>query len=141
MQENINEYTGCGAIIIRNEDSKVFIGKRKLTKNFGGGLWETIGGGIEKKDSDFLSCIQREIMEELQAEVKNAKQFRDYIIKSDNNLFKIKMFIVELLNEPNPNKNDFEDWGWFDENQISNLYFVSNCKDRLKDYFLFRKLT
>jgi len=36
------------AIIVRKKDNKVFIGRRKEDKEFSPGLWETIGGRIER---------------------------------------------------------------------------------------------
>lgn len=131
----MEKYNGCGAIIYREQDNKVFIAQRKLTKSFGGGLWETVGGGIEKQDKDFLACITREVREELNVSIKTAKEFKDYSITSDGKTFLIKTFIIELDFEPNPNKNDFEAWGWFNKDQIENLEFVSNCKERLLEYF------
>lgn len=134
--EKMKNYTGCGVIIFRAQDNKVFIAQRKLTKSFGGGLWETIGGGIEKQDKNFLACVKREVNEELNTSIKTAKEFKDYVIKVDNEkTYLIKTFIVELESEPIPNKNDFEDHGWFTEEEIENLDFVSNCKERVREYF------
>lgn len=131
------KYDGCGAIIFRKEDNKVFIAQRKLTKTYGAGLWETIGGGIEEQDEDCLSCIRREVVEELGVEIKSTEDFKDYSFTTqEGKTFLIKVFIVELNSEPNPNKDDFESWGWFSQDEISNLEFVSNCKERLVDYYL-----
>lgn len=138
MDANIlTNHTGCGAIIFRGEDGKVFIAQRKITKSFGGGLWETIGGGIEKEDQDFLACIKREIREELNVGIKTAKEFKDYkVTTKEGDIYLIKTFLIELDSDPIPNKNDFEDYGWFGEEEIEHLNFVSNCKERLKEYFL-----
>ena len=131
------KYNGCAAVIFRKEDDKVFIAQRKLTKSYGGGLWETIGGGIEGQDKDCLSCIKREIMEELGVEIKTSEEFKDYSFTTqEGEIFLIKTFIVELSSEPKPNQVDFESWGWFSKDEINNLEFVSNCKERLMDYYL-----
>jgi len=136
MINNLLKYNGCSAIIFREKDNKVFVAQRKLTKTFGAGLWETIGGGIEKQDKSFLTCINREIYEELNVKIKNIKEFRDYNVKDNKGKeYKIKTFLVELKSEPIPNNNDFEDCGWFDENEIEKLNFVSNCKERLKNFY------
>ncbi len=139
-KDNFSDYTGCGAIIFRQEDEKVFIAQRKITKSFGGGLWETIGGGIEKEDKDLLSCIKREIKEELNVEIKSAQEFEDYeITTKESKKYLIKTFLIELDSEPKPNKNDFESYGWFTKEEIEKFTFVSNCKERLEEYFSINK--
>jgi|GEM_PF-1243798 len=136
MSSNILKYTGCSAIIYREKDNKVFIAQRKLTKSFGAGLWETIGGGIEEEDLTPIDCIKREIREELNVEIKNIKEFKDYTIKiEDKDKYFIKTFLVELDSEPKPNIDDFESYGWFDKDEIQYMDFTSNCKERLNDYF------
>lgn len=139
-KDNFSDYTGCGAIIFRQEDEKVFIAQRKITKSFGGGLWETIGGGIEKEDKNLLSCIKREIKEELNVEIKSAQEFKDYeITTKEGGKYLIKTFLIELDSDPDPNKNDFESYGWFTKEEIEKFTFVSNCKERLKEYFSINK--
>lgn len=136
----LQKYTGCGAIIFRQQDDKVFVAQRKLSKPFGGGLWETVGGGIEQQDKSFVACIKREIREELNAGIKSAEAFKDYrIVATGNKSFLIKIFVVELDSEPNPNNNDFEKYGWFNKDEIKKLEFVSNCKERLLEYYSLKK--
>ncbi len=134
-----NNYSGCGAITLRQMDSKVFLAQRKFTKSFDGGLWETIGGGIEPYDIDARACIEREIKEELGTGIKSVQEFKDYGVRKDNHHFLIKVFIVELDKDPNPNPNDFDASGWFDKDEIKELELVSNCRERLEDYFSVRK--
>lgn len=129
------KYNGCSAIIVRSEDKKVFIGQRKMTKSFGAGEWETIGGGLELGE-DCIVCIKREIKEELNTEIDTVEEFKDYTFSSqEKGKFVIKTFIVSLKGEPQPNKDDFENFGWFSLEEIQKLIFVSNCKERLLDYF------
>jgi len=118
------------AIIIRESDNKVFIAKRSLNKKFSPNKWETIGGRGEKGESP-EECLKREVKEELNVGLKTFKPFKDYYY--DERTF--KTFIVELNKEPNPNKNDFEDWGWFSKEEIETMNFAINCKERIIDYY------
>jgi len=120
------------AIIIRKKDNKVFIGRRKEDKEFSPGLWETIGGRIEKGETA-QEALKREVKEELNVDIESFKFFGDYEFRDFNKLF--KTFIVELKKEPVPSESDFEEYGWFSEEEIKKLDFAANCKERILDYF------
>src|SRR4030042_2701702 len=120
------------AIIIREKDNKVFIARRKKDKEFSPGLWETIGGRMEKGETA-EEALEREVKEELNANIKSFKFFGDYEYRDYNKLF--KTFIVELKKEPIPNESDFEEWGWFSKEEIEKRDFAANCKERILDYF------
>jgi len=120
------------AIIIREKDNKVFIARRKENKEFSPGLWETIGGRIEKGETA-EGALKREVKEELNVDIKSFKFFGNYEYRYYNKLF--KTFIVELEKEPIPDGSDFEEWGWFFEEEIKKRDFAANCKERILDYF------
>ncbi|MGB1518467.1 MAG: NUDIX domain-containing protein, partial [Crocinitomicaceae bacterium] len=56
----------CG--IITNAEGKIFIARRKKDKSLGG-KWEFPGGKIEKDETQ-EECLQRELNEELNMQVK-----------------------------------------------------------------------
>lgn len=120
------------AIIIRKQDDKVFIVRRKENKEFSPGLWETIGGRIEKCETTEVA-LKREVKEELGVDIKSFKFFGDYEYREFNKLF--KTYIIELEKEPTPSEPDFEEWGWFSEEEIKKLDFAANCKERILDYY------
>ncbi len=123
------------AVIIRKEDDRVFVAKRSLNKRYSPGKWETIGGNIEK-DETSEEALAREIKEELGVKIKNFQYFKDYQYK--DRIF--KFFIVELVEKPVPNKEDFIDWGWFSKKEIEEMNFAINCKEKLLDYFKIKLL-
>lgn len=120
------------AVIIRKKDNKVFIARRKENKYFSPGLWETVGGRTEENEN-VEEALKREVKEELNVDIKSFKFFKDYEYRDYNKLF--KTFVVELKKEPVPNESDFEEWGWFSEEEIKNKKFAANCKERILDYF------
>ena len=123
------------AIIVREKDDKVFVGRRKENKEFSPGLWETVGGRVEKGEN-IEEALKREVREELNVGIKSFKFFGDYEYRGYNRLF--KTFIVELEREPAPNEPDFEEWGWFSKEEIEERNFAANCKERIIDYFNFK---
>lgn len=124
------DYGSVSAIIIRDSDNKVFITKRSKNKEFSPNKWETVGGRIEENETPKQALI-REIKEEIDSDIKSIKFFKDYYF--DNRVF--KTFIVKLSEEPQPNMDDFDDFGWFSRDEINNLEFAIDCKQRIIDYF------
>jgi 8-oxo-dGTP diphosphatase len=120
----------CSAIIIRENDDKVFVARRSLKKRYFPGEWEMIGGGLEEGETK-EACMKREIQEELRCEVVSLKYLKEYHF-AGRDFF---VFEVRLNKEPDPNCDDFEEWFWFDQSVIEKMDFVLNCKERLLDYF------
>jgi 8-oxo-dGTP diphosphatase len=118
------------AIIMRPSDSRVFIAKRSKNKEFSPSKWETVGGRVEEGET-IEGALIREVKEELDTEIKSFKFFRNYYYDGRN----FKTFIVELDSKPIPNKNDFDDWGWFSKKEIEKIDFAVNCKERIIDYY------
>ena len=124
------KHKAASSIIVRELDDKVFITKRSLDKELSPGEWETVGGRIEQGESP-KNCIKREIKEELNAEIKSSKHFKDYIYNGAS----FKVFIIKLKKELTPNKKDFDDWGWFSKKEIEAMNLALNCKERIFDYY------
>jgi 8-oxo-dGTP diphosphatase len=118
------------AIIIRESDDAVYIGKRSYMKKISPGLWETIGGKILEGETPEKALL-REIKEELNCEINHYIFFKLYTISKT----KYYVYIVTLKKEPLFNKIDFEDAGWFHRNEISDLDFALNCKERIIEYW------
>jgi len=101
-----------------------------LKKQYSPGEWEIIGGSMENGETA-EDCIKREIKEELRCDITSLKFFRDYDFAGKE----FHIFEICLNAEPNPDRNDFEEWGWFDADSIKGMEFTLNCKERLLDYF------
>ena len=76
--------------------------------------------------------LRREIKEELGVDIKGIRFFNNYSYAAG----KVSAtYIVEIEKSPQPNIQDFANWGWFDEKGILPLDFAVDCKERLLDYF------
>ena len=126
--------TSASAIITRKLDNKVFVTKRSRHKKFSPSKWETVGGNIEQGETAEQGLI-REVKEELGVRIKSFKPFGNYHWE-DRTFY---TFIVEMDGEPQPNKDDFDDWGWFSKEEIIKMDFAINCKDKILDYFRQKK--
>lgn len=123
--------TACSAIIVRDDDDKVFIARRATSKQSLPGHWETIGGGIEPGETP-EDCIVRELREELRITPKAVRHFRDYVLGGNV----CRVFIVALGDEARPTAADFDDAGWFTRDEVARLSPMAlNCDERLADYF------
>jgi len=130
--------TSISAIIIRQANDKVFVTKRSKDKKYSPGKWETVGGNVESGET-LEQALKREIKEELDVDIKSFKPFGEYKW-SDEHLTRVfKAFIVELVQEPQPNRYDFAEWGWFSKDEIEKMDFAINCKEKILDYFKIEK--
>jgi 8-oxo-dGTP diphosphatase len=120
----------ASAIIIRPADNKVFATKRSKNKKYSPGKWETVGGTIESGETPEQG-LAREVKEELNVGIRQAKPLGTY--QWEDRIF--HSFIVELDSEPKPNTDDFDDWGWFTKEEIEQMDFAINCKDKILDYY------
>lgn len=122
--------TAASAIIIRPSDGRVLVGQRSLSKKLSPGEWETIGGSIEGEET-LEECINREIKEELNVNVKTCAYFKDYA--TDNGITAV--FIITLVGEPSFSPDDFEEIRWVTREEVEKLEFAIDCQKRLLDYF------
>jgi 8-oxo-dGTP diphosphatase len=101
-----------------------------MAKKYGPGEWETIGGTIEDNETP-EECIKREIAEELKTTVKTCLYFKDYFMENGY----IAVFIVTLESELSFAKDDFAEIKWVSKDEIEEMTFVLDCRQRLLDYF------
>jgi len=123
-------YIAASSIIKRLTDSKVLVGRRSISKKYGPGEWETIGGSIEENETP-EECLVREIKEELKVTIKTCTFFKDYF----TDIGKVAVFIVSLEGSPIFEKSDFEELRWVSKDEIDKMTFVLDCKQRILDYF------
>ena len=130
QKNSYEKVPSVSAIIIRQSDGKIFLGQRSYSKKWSPGKWETIGGRTRRKET-VEKGLSREVKEELNVDIKSLEYFKDYSYDDR----KFKTYIIELAEGPKPNKNDFENWGWFNLREIKKMNFAINCKERIIDYY------
>jgi A/G-specific adenine glycosylase len=113
-RKRVPHLTVTAAVIQR--DGQVLIARRPPSGLLGG-MWEFPGGTLEATDPNLEACLQREIREELNVNIKIGAPFGDY--QHAYTHFKISLFafLCKLLpgEEPQPLASDALAWARLDE--------------------------
>lgn len=109
-----------GVAIIKNQQGKILIDRRKPGGEMGG-LWEFPGGKIEPGET-IKECIAREIWEELAIEIKIGDRLTTITHTYEN--FKVTLYVHDcqyLSGEPQP--LECEEIHWVEPSQMNQYQF------------------
>nr|MDD3720466.1 class I tRNA ligase family protein [Candidatus Gracilibacteria bacterium] len=110
-------YKESTGIIVRNEDGKILFGKRKTN-----GLLTLAGGKIELGETP-INCAKRELEEETGIKSDKLELYTCNYSKHNNENWKEYVYILDVKNDVtfgNPEKNKFENWKFYDLNELKN---------------------
>ncbi len=112
-----------------------------MLKSMDPGLWETIGGTVESKESS-LEAIKREVSEELGNEImlKDIEYLKQYSFKAGLKKLQTDVFIARTEGIPNPSSKEIEKLEWFEKEKALELDFCINCKQRIEDFFRIKSI-
>jgi 8-oxo-dGTP diphosphatase len=97
------------AIILNNEQDKVFITKRHKDAHKGG-LWEFPGGKVEEKESA-EKAIARELFEEIDIKIVNCEHFQHLEYDYPDKSLKFDFYVVlEFQNRPFGKEGQIGEW-------------------------------
>lgn len=109
----------CNAVIVENKDGEILLVKRKYDPKKG--FWDVPGGFITTGET-VEESIQRELNEELGAEVQNLKYFATfpdrYMYKNLNYFTLGIVFTGTITNEKLKANDDVEEIKFFKKNEI-----------------------
>ena len=109
-----------GVAVIKNNEGKILIDRRKSTGEMGG-LWEFPGGKIEAGET-IAECIEREVREELAIEI--AVGDRLTTITHEYQTFKVTLYVhlcQYLTGEPQP--IECEEIHWVNPSRMDRYQF------------------
>lgn len=117
---------GCGVFVVK--EGKVLLGKRKTKHGFG--QWASPGGHLEHGEEP-EECARREVKEETGLQIKNIRQatFTNHLFEQAAKHYVTLWMVAEYasghadLKEP----DKFEQWGWFDWNQLPSPLFTEEA--------------
>jgi mutator protein MutT len=117
------DYTGIGiGAIIKNEEGKFFLAKRRKDVRNEPGKWEFPGGGLEFGEG-FEESIIREVKEEHDITIDPFKRIAIHNSSFENEHWVSLSYLARIVDgEPKimePNK--CEEVGWFSVDEIKNL--------------------
>ena len=113
-KNNMDKIHKAGAIIIQDK-------KMLVTKSFGKEFYITPGGKYEEGENA-EQCLRRELMEELQVELKSFSHYKDYYFDSGLYIEKplqIELYLVDINGEPKVSR-EIEDMKWLSKDDIKN---------------------
>ncbi len=161
MLENLSNYRYCVAMLIKNKENKIFLGKRINSNN----SWHIPQGGIEinedpkiamfrelkeetgiQNDIDIIACYPNEIFYEIPQDSR-PKSWNNKYIGQRVTVFFLKFHGKDSdINLNNSNQAEFSEFKWIDYRDFSKIDIVDFKKnmyikisDYLNDLILYEK--
>ncbi len=120
--------------IIENNNGEILIVKRSNTDDHKPNVWETVGGGMDIKESP-QQALAREIIEEtgLSVEVKNP--FNVFTFKKDTGEFKVGItFICKYLGGDVVLSSEHTDYKWIKSEEFVNFDSIPSLQEEILNY-------
>lgn len=120
--------------IIRREDGKILVLKRSDKDDHKPGIWETVGGGMDKEESP-QKALLREISEETGLVVNVGSPFNVFTFKKDTGEFKVGItFLCEYLSGEVMLSDEHSEYRWIDPKDFSQMESVSSLYEEIARY-------
>lgn len=124
------EPTDATAIVLHPRDRRIFLIRRSLSHAAWPGLWDTVGETVSESEAP-VSSMLRAVRTALRARVLRFRFVRDCRFFDRC----IRVYAVELSGEPSPPANAFAGYGWFSADEVRQLDFAMDGRQRVLDYF------
>lgn len=120
--------------IIRRNDGKILVLKRNDKDDHKPGVWETVGGGMDKEESP-RQALLREISEETGLAVNVSNPFNVFIFKKDTGEFKIGItFLCEYLSGEIMLSDEHSEYRWIEPKEFSEMESVPSLHEEIARY-------
>ena len=107
----------CGIIYNGGE---IFIARRKPEKSMGG-LWEFPGGKLEPNENE-ITCLKRELQEELEMEIENIDYYKESAFKNSQVEISLVSYKAQLTSW-NGTLIDHDKYNWVNPSQLHQYEF------------------
>lgn len=125
--------------IIRRNDGKILVLKRSNKDDHKPGVWETVGGGMDKEESPQEALI-REISEETGLLVNVGSPFNIFTFKKDTGEFKVGMtFLCEYVGGEVTLSDEHTEYRWIDPKEFSEMESVASLHEEIARYALLKE--
>lgn len=120
--------------IIRRKDGKILIVKRSEGDDHKAGVWETVGGGMDKATSPEEN-LQREIREEVGLKVKVREPFNVFSFTKDNGEFKVGItFVCDYVSGEVCLSHEHTNFQWINPADFKKYESVPSLHAEIKKY-------
>lgn len=120
--------------IIRRNDGKILVLKRSDKDDHKPGVWETVGGGMDKEESP-QQALLREISEETGLAVNVSNPFNVFTFKKDTGEFKIGItFLCEYLGGEVTLSDEHSEYRFIEPKEFSEMKSVLSLHEEIARY-------
>ncbi len=124
--------------IIRRNDGKILVLKRSEKDDHKPGVWETVGGGMDKEESP-QEALLREISEETGLMANVSGPFNVFTFKKDTGEFKVGItFLCEYLSGEVMLSDEHSEYRWIQPKEFSEMESVSSLHEEIARYIEFQ---
>ena len=120
--------------IIRRSDGKMLVLKRSSKDDHKPGVWETVGGGMDREETP-QEALMREIQEETSLDVRVDVPFNVFSFKKDTGEFKVGItFLCEYLSGEGMLSDEHSEYRWIDPKEFADLESVPSLHAEIARY-------
>ena len=120
--------------IIRRNDWKILVLKRSNKDDHKPGVWETVGGGMDKEESP-QEALVREIAEETGLVVSIDSPFNVFTFKKDTGEFKVGItFLCEYVSGEVKLSDEHSEYRWIEPGEFSEMQSVPSLHKEIARY-------
>ena len=120
--------------IIRRSDGKMLVLKRSSKDDHKPGVWETVGGGMDREETP-QEALMREIQEETGLAVRVDMPFNAFSFKKDTGEFKVGItFLCEYLSGEVMLSDEHSEYRWIDPKEFADLESVPSLHAEIARY-------
>ncbi len=120
--------------IIRRDDGKILVLKRSAKDDHKPGVWETVGGGMDREETP-QAGLQREILEETGLTVDVREPFTVFTFRKDTGEFKVGItFLCEYLGGEVVLSDEHTDHRWIDPKEFADMDSVPSLHAEIARY-------
>lgn len=122
--------------IIKNNENKFLIVKRKEKEDIHGGFWVFPGGKVEENE-DIFTALKREIKEEVGLDILDErKQISDYEYeRPDGSITFGSCFLVKVVNDKVSLSEDFDNYKWVTKGEFHNYKHIKELDEEIERVF------
>ena len=120
--------------IIRRSDGKMLVLKRSSKDDHKPGVWETVGGGMDREETP-QEALMREIQEETSLDVRVDVPFNVFSFKKDTGEFKVGITLLcEYLSGEVMLSDEHSEYRWIDPKEFADLESVPSLHAEIARY-------
>lgn len=120
--------------IIRRSDGKILVLKRSNKDDHKPGVWETVGGGMDRQETP-QEALMREIQEETGLTVRVKEPFNVFTFKKDTGEFKVGItFLCEYFDGEVALSSEHSEYRWIEPKEFSEMESVSSLHEEIARY-------